>query len=211
MPSDIEICNIALSYVGKDEIRTFAKSNKAERVCERAYNHCLRRLLSGRYSWSFAREVASLRVTVGKDVNSYGTPYDKPIDCLVPRDILPEGTKQSWELIGDSIYTRVYSPQLLYTKKIERTSLMPEYFISALTMLIASMITPSMKGGTKIEGITEKRALAEVLEAMDADASIGTIYKRNDNDPNQDSFVNPDAAMSDYIAPTSETSDWWEL
>lgn len=202
MPSPVEICNMALLSLGHEGIRDFDKSTKAERVCEVAYSTCLKQLFI--YDWSFGRGVADLRVTDGAASNEYGTAYDLPIDCKRPLDIFPIGTRQRWVRIGKSIYTNVPSPKLLYTKHVPVSGDFPDYFVIALARSIEAEIAPAMKQDDKTTRTSMSKAQTALLEALDADARSNNEYRNPDNDPNYDTFVDPDVSEG-----TSSLENWY--
>jgi len=195
MASEIDICNLALVALGAEQIRDFTGANKRERVCETTYPHVRDMLLAG-YDWSFARVIATLRETVGAEANEYGTGYDVPNDCLRPVDIVPLGKGQRWEQIGSSIYTAVPEPKLRYTKRETNTGLYTIAFVNALSLQLAAAIAPTIRQNDKYEARLEQRATAALMLAQEEDAGRGEDYRHPDNDPNNDSFVNPDLADS---------------
>jgi len=191
MPTPVEICNIALIMIGADEIRDFDKSTKRHRACETMYNHLLPTLLIT-HDWSFAREVEPLRLLADGIPNEYGTPYEIPVECLRPIDVLPIGHGQKWEVIGGYIYTNTSSPSLKYTKKITNYSKFSTPFVNALAFAIAAAIAPSIKQNEKFEKGIETKAAIALAEAQEADAQIGNEHRHPDTDPDNDTFVNPD-------------------
>ena len=109
MPSSkIHICNIALASLGAQSIRSFDEDNKAARMCDTFFDSTRDYLLS-KFDWPFARAMAKLQAidTSAETLPPGYTAYGLPNDCRTPRDILPPGSRQSWELIGDRIYTEV--------------------------------------------------------------------------------------------------------
>jgi hypothetical protein len=195
--SAIEICNVALGIVGSEEIREFDKSTKRHRICEVMYKLNRTTLLSS-YDWSFARKIATLRSAEEEaEATDFGNPYNVPLDCSRAIDILPVGTHQPWELIGEFIYTPIPNPVLRYTRAVDNTGYFNGPFISALTWSIAASIAPTLRQDKKFEASMANMAAIKLMEAQEADARIGSTYREADNDPNLDSFVDPEA--SDYL------------
>jgi len=189
--SKIDICNSALALIGAELIRDFDKQSKSARVCEALYKMVRDRLLMS-YDWSCARVVATLTSASDIDSNSYGSPYEIPVDCMMPRDILPSGTKQAWHKQGKYIFTSVAGPQLQYTKKLTSEGDFDQPFVTALTYELAASIAPSVKGDVKLSKDIAQTAGYQVTAAQEADAGVGSEYRYADNDPNNDTFVNPD-------------------
>jgi hypothetical protein len=193
MSSDIEICNVALALVGADEIRAFDKTTKRERLCEIMYNYLVP-ALTACFDWSFARWLAPLRVMDEMPTTDFGIAYEIPIDCLRALDIMPEGKGQKWEQVGSAIYTSVPAPVLKYIRSVPNAGSLPQHFVNALTAAIAAGIAPGIKQDEKYEAKLKQEAAIALVVAQDADTQIGNRHKFPDVDPENDSFVNPDAA-----------------
>jgi hypothetical protein len=194
MPTPIEICNIALIRLGSDTIRDFDKATKRARACEGLYPIVRDQMLE-KYDWSFARGTtpAPLRVSAEHPVDPIlGTPYDLPVDCLKPRDVLPLGTDVPWEVVQDRLYTRLQSPRLRYTRKNITPGLFSASFSSALAFHLALELVPVIKAETELVTSLRGQALQALAEAQDEDAQRGSTFLHNDTDPNNDPFVNPD-------------------
>lgn len=192
--SVIDICNLALAMLGAEPVREFDKRSKSSRTCEVLYPMVRDDVLLG-YDWSCSRKIAVLRESFGVDSNEFGTAYDLPSDCLHPRDVLPIGTRQQWHKVGGIIYTPVSAPKLQYTKKLVDSGEFNFALITAISYQLAAVIAPSVIGDVKLSTQLISLAANKITLAQESDAGIGSDYRNPDTDPNNDTFVNPDAAF----------------
>jgi hypothetical protein len=188
---------MALAMLGAELIREFDKRSKAARICETLFPIVRDDLLLG-YDWSCARGIEALRESVGIDSNEFGTAYDIPIDCLHPRDILPVGTRQQWHKVGSVIHTNVSTPGLQYTKKLTDPGSFNQAFVSALIAQLASTIAPAVIGDVKLSNQFVTIAQNKITFAQESDAGVGSDYRNPDVDPENDTFVNPDAGLMPF-------------
>jgi hypothetical protein len=174
VPSDVDICNLSLGFIGADAIITSIDppDGTAEAGhCARVYPIARRELLDT-YAYSFAKTRVQLaEVTNTSAVWSYA--YALPSDCLNPLrvltlDVLSDAALYPWctpyplnEELG--LYTergtadfqveggvlRTHQPQavLLYTTDVVDSNRFSPTFVTALGMLTGSYLAgPIVKG-----------------------------------------------------------------
>lgn len=79
--NSIDICNLALAYIGNTRsIASMAEQSKEAILCSRFYNLTREQLLKS-FPWSFAVKTVDLTVTTETD-EKYGYVYEYPEDCL---------------------------------------------------------------------------------------------------------------------------------
>jgi hypothetical protein len=199
MATVIDICNAALAKLGAESIREFDKANKRSRVCEIMYPHA-RDTLLGQYDWSFARRIVALREALdATTVPELGKAYIIPQDCVRPLDVYPRGSADAWEVIGGFIYTRTAAPRLRYTRREANAGVYTTSFVDALAAKLAFEISPTILAATDNDRAGDRlqnRAQAALLYAQEEDASRGSEYLHPDKIMEQDSFVDPDAALA---------------
>jgi hypothetical protein len=190
--SSIAICNISLSTLGERSIRSFDEDNQRARLCGNLYDFAVEFVLS-QFDWPFARSYYDLREAMdsGFTFSDGRKTYQLPPDCLVARDVLPRGNKDSWEVIGNYAVMIPTSDamQLRYTKRETNPSL----FSGSFSMLVADFLTAKLSGPLKGGKVSESRALMEVFNFNLAtlpvvDANVGSGERNPDDDPNADSF-----------------------
>lgn len=186
-PSNIDICNIALNHVGHSEIRDYTETNGPQ--CKAFYDFD-RRWLLNRYDWSFARRRKLLQslVTPNNDtVYTFG--YQIPSDCLAPRFLEPGGNKVTWEVYSDEIHTDLDCAYLVYTEDLTNTEKFSPLFVDLLALKIASKLAQSLGSDKQMRNVlvTEFNVAYDLYVAEDAE--IGNVYKRDELNPDNDSWV----------------------
>ena len=200
--SKVSICNITLALLGADAIRSFDENNKRARMSDVFYESSRDYLLS-KFDWPFAKKFVQLQEVVP---SGYSAPeglciYQLPGDCKTPRDIHPKGSRQDWEVFGDKIYTTLTEGVwLYYTAKGENLSvnLFTEAFVQLLSLHMAVKMVMPITQDKALATEIKKQYADEQREAWESDANIGESYREYDEDPDNDSFVNPEV-NSDYV------------
>lgn len=143
MSSQTDICNLALSILGKPSIASLLDNGNAARVLNIEYDMIRRALLTGRPTWRFSVARASLPALVGTPVSGpFTTMYALPADCL---RILQVGdtypgldlsdyrlgpTDADYSLEGGNLLCDYGSPlSLVYICDVTDTALMDAWFV----------------------------------------------------------------------------------
>lgn len=203
--SKVSICNVSLASLGADSIRSFEEGNKRARMCQTFYEFSKNYLLS-KFDWPFAKRYMELKPvdTSIIDVPPEVYAYHLPSDCKTARDIAPEGSSTYWETRGALLYChrtpemRVF---LYYTSNVEDASLFTDTFAHLLSLMIAVKIAPSITQDKALTAAVGEQYRVEMLEAYESDANAGNVFRSHDEDPNNDSFVNPDLARFGTFTP----------
>jgi len=200
--SKIEICNIALAMLGADSIRSFDEKNKRARMADVFFDFT-RDYLLAKFDWPFARKLAKIQpldVASNKlTVPAGWYPYQLPNDCHTPRDLHPYGTDRKWHIMNDVLYCEV-SPDvdedllLYYTSKNIDVSKYSFTFNNLLSLGLAVKMCPAITQDKALTNALTEQFAVEQINAWESEANIGEDYRTHDEDPNNDSFVNPDGA-----------------
>lgn len=199
--SKISICNLALASLGADAIRDFDENNKRARMCDVFYDH-VRDWLLTKFDWPFARKLEYLQsvdidsLPVGTFVPEGTYVYAIPNACKTVRDLYPPGSRNPWEVLGKHLYCKVPPTedtiQIFYTAQITDVSLFSETFASLLASGIAVRIGPAITQDKALVGRIVQQFEQEQRDAWESDANEGNSYRAYDEDPQNDTFVNPD-------------------
>lgn len=192
--SSIDICNIAVGRIGGRPIRSFSDDNKIARQCELAYNTYLEDLQS-KYDWTFCtgyEELAMLSET-GTDELPYV--YALPADCLRVREVRPRSAKINWIRVGNKIYANSDAVTVLYSAKITDTGQFAGYFKTLMAAAVAQQIAMPLTQNVKISSKMETWFETMLIDALEVDASTNYEYRTPNEDPNNDTFVNPDGDL----------------
>lgn len=194
--SEVSICNLALSILGADGIRSFEENNKRARLSKNSYD-AARDFLLAKYDWSFSRNLLELQQVAEDDPNvEVGIPdgyylYKLPSDTIVPRDIWPRDSKLKWEVYGKYIMTTVDPVYLYYSRLVTDVGEFNQPFIEAVSYMIAARMAHPITQDVKLGREYKAEARQAIIESIALDANIGSEYRRLDENPDFDSFVNP--------------------
>ena len=87
MPSDVEICNIALSRVAHSQpIASLTEKSKAAELCRMFYGP-MRELVLRAFPWPFAESLVAL-ADIGTPAPGWAYRYRYPSECLKVRNIV---------------------------------------------------------------------------------------------------------------------------
>ncbi len=195
--SEVDICNQALAMVGADFIQALDNSTKRARACS-AFYPVLRDYLLARLDWPFAKK---LKVLTPLDAEQLSFkvpdgwyPYQVPSDCLAPRDLHPPGSRSRWKQFQNVLLIPVPSsaePKLYYTARIENPSLFSMTFVNLLAVGIAARLAPSIAQDKALTSALHKQWMNEQFTVFADDANIGEDYRTYDEEPLNDTFVDP--------------------
>lgn len=191
--SKIKICNMALAAVGADQIRSFSENNKRARQCE-VFFDLVRDYILFKFDWGFARRFVKLQQLADVETPPGIYAYGIPADCKIVRDLYPRGSKEWWEVTGDTFLCRFTdNVYIYYTGRCDEPVKFSDAFAYLIALLLAVKIAPSLTKNASTTKALYEQYLREEADAMEADASQSNDYRPVDEDPNFDSFVFPSA------------------
>lgn len=81
--NEVDICNLALNFLGKGIIKSLSENTELARTCKLHYDR-YRRILLKDYSWEFAERTMKLETVedFGDNVKGWNYVYCYPDDCL---------------------------------------------------------------------------------------------------------------------------------
>ena len=81
--NEVDICNLALNFLGKGVIKSLSENTELARTCKLHYDR-YRRILLKDYSWEFAERTMKLEPVedFGDNVKGWDYVYSYPDDCL---------------------------------------------------------------------------------------------------------------------------------
>lgn len=195
--SKVEICNVALSMLGADPIRSFDENNKRARMADVFFDFT-RDYLLAKFDWPFARKFVKLQPlnTDNMVVPEGKQPYKLPNDCHTARDVHPPGTNIPWHVMGIDLYVDCTDAAgdiyLYYTSKEIDVSKYPHTFANLLAVgLAVKLCGPITQDKALMSALMDQFAVEQV-NAWESEANVGEDYRAFDEDPNNDSFVYPD-------------------
>jgi len=196
--SKVAICNIALSLLGEDSIRSFTESNKRARSCSNLYDVSRDYILST-HDWAFARKfrlLQQLSVTDTSTIPSGLYVYALPYDCETPRDIYPRGSQDFWTVSENTLLSYLDTVSLYYTSTVTNPALFSNAFINILSIHLAYRLCIPITQDKALAKQLYTQYMSERLDSFESDANIGNDYRSYDEDPNNDAFVAPDGTAT---------------
>lgn len=176
MPSETEICNVALLRLGHSTIASLEEESKAGRLAKATYA-IIRDETLRNHPWNFAKGRIKLSSTGTAPVSVYSNAYTLPADSLrIVRVNYQDPKMGSWFVEGNEIVTDLGSPiEVEYIKKVTNTGLYDASFVLALAYNLARHWAETLtKAETVKTGVKED--LAEILQnARTSDGQESTV------------------------------------
>lgn len=200
MPSEVGICNLALIQVGELSIRSLEESTDRAGLCKTLYP-IVRDMVLSSYNWSFARKTELLQRL---DVDSVeGPTYQIPSDCLTPICLWPRGQLPAqYKVMGDKIIIPTYritgaetflatDRYLQYVRRETNTALFSSSFVDLLSLSLAARLAVPLANDIKWAATIQNELRIARQEAEAEDANRDDEYRNANEDPENDTFVNP--------------------
>lgn len=186
MPSEVSICNQALSHIGAEaEIESLTETSEEAKYCNIYYEHARDNLLR-EHPWNFAIKYQTL-AQIGTAPTNWEYQYQYPSDCLNALEIVntADDTVLEYEVISDGasgkyIITDVENAELRYTAKITDPNVFDVGFIEALTWALAYRIAEPITGNS------DKKGEAMTIFQNTIKAVKATDSGEGKNDPDKD-------------------------
>lgn len=181
MASQIEIVNLALTFLGDARILSIDDDTKPARESKAVYDN-VRDALFGGYNWSFAKTRAQLSASASTPSFQFGYQYEMPTNCLrllfigdyyVGADLVdyrgsPVG---EYEIEGRNILTDLGAPlNIKYIQRITDTSKYHPNFVMCLAAKLAYHLAEPLTQSNSKKGDAEVTFKRELNTAVRANA-----------------------------------------
>jgi hypothetical protein len=170
--SEIAICNQALALVGAEPISSFSDNTKTARFCQTLFAPTRDALLRSHY-WNFAIARIQLAQLVDVPLFEYSSAYALPNDCL--RVIRLSDRDAQFKIEGRKLFCYLSEAYIQYVKKETDTSKWDNYFIEALSYLLASKLAYPLVQSTSLAGSLFAQYEQIVKKAMSFDGQEGSM------------------------------------
>lgn len=181
MPSEVDICNLALQRLGAKSISSLTDDSNAARECNRVYAHARDTELRS-HPWNFARKRASLAASSTAPAFGYALQYPLPSDYL---RVLTTVEQDDFQIEDGNILTDDTAPlKITYIYRQTDPNAFDQTFIDLLVARIALDL---------VEKITQSKGKAEAAaqrytEARKEARKINA-HERTALEPPQDSWI----------------------
>lgn len=194
MSSAVEICNLALSNLGKSNINTLTEASAEARACNQFYEHT-RDMMVQAFPWTWAGKTASLASVTNTKDGQWEYAYQRPSDCLKVRwirpkyddDEVPVLTQQQemsypYAIEGDTIFCNLSPAWLRYTQRITDAGTFPPLFVDALSWQLAVRLAMPLTRDPKMRADAYQVAQVAIGAAQSADANEERHSSDHDSD-----------------------------
>ena len=180
MASEVEICNMALSFLGVDTIAALTEDSNEGKLC-RLHYPLVRDAVLRAYSWGFAIRRTSLAAVLPAPdyqwLHQYQLPTGpSPLRCLRVLDTEQDesSAKRLWKVEGSKILTNYPAPlNIRYIAQVVDSQAFDPLFVIALSMRMAGFLAAN---ATESAGRIEQSRIAyeaAITEARATDAATG--------------------------------------
>jgi hypothetical protein len=187
--TQVDICNIALGYVGISErIEAITDDVPEADACELHYDTVLDKAL-GKFDWAFARRLLTLSTFAGTPPSPWAYQYVWPTLATMVKPLYIDDeltVRESRERIpfkryqdgsGNSILlTMKDSAKLWYTYRETDVSKWPEWFVQFMAWSLAEKIAGPLTSEEDIQKMAKERAIVEMAEAISQESETEQEY-----------------------------------
>ena len=146
MASQIEICNIALGYLGAEPILSIGPETKSGRLCGLAWDIVRDEMLAC-HAWNFAIRRAALAVLAATPEFDFDYAYALPVDCLRVLVAKSEEREVQWVIEEGVLLSNFEDIEIKYISRITATGRYSSGFVSAMCARMAAQMALAMDGG----------------------------------------------------------------
>jgi hypothetical protein len=195
MTTQVEICNLALSLLGRPSINLLDENTAEARACRRLYRQARRACLATS-SWTFARtRVSAAPLTVPPDTQ-WRYAYQRPTDAIAIVRLLLDGDPphmgiafRQFAVLGDTIRTNLPPPVLIdYVSDLTDESRFPPLFTEYMAMHLAAMLSMDLVKRPETLRELRQQELRARSEAITADAAQDVQFYAFDEDHQQPGY-----------------------
>lgn len=181
MASEVSICNLALTNIGKDNIQSLNDAGAEAKACRQFYAH-VRDLVLQEYPWRFAGRTLSMAQLANDKLGAWRYAYIRPTDCLKVRWVRPAYSDQEpmteadeiaipYDIEGSTIYCNLSPAFLRYTYKLTDPTKFSPLFVEALGWHLAVRLAMPLTRDPKVRADAFQLALRASGTAQTADAN----------------------------------------
>lgn len=172
MASEVQICNLALSKIGEEQITSLLDNSKAARLCNLVYEP-LRDSVLRAHIWNFATKRVALAQSATTPAYEYDAQYTLPVDFLrmVSTNLLDD---EAYKIEGKFLLANSSSVKIRYIARITDPNQFDWLFVDALSARIAAEISISITDSRTITVDLFNIYNSKIAEARSIDAMEGT-------------------------------------
>lgn len=174
--SKVDIANLALEHLGKNEIASLTEDSLEARRCSKWIDFAIRQALE-RSPWTFAGKIAALAEVTNDYEERWARKFDRPNDCVKVRYVF-EGTDPydpsdfaPHQVLDGAIYTNIATPKLMYTYFNDSPTTWPAKFAEAASFMLARSIAMPLTKKMSFYDAMDQLYERSILQAIEYDAA----------------------------------------
>ena len=169
----IEICNIALDFIGADVISTFSDETRESRICNNSYELITKSCLSER-GWTFAKNLITLNKLSSQPLFGYSSASQLPSDYIRLEGKSNPGMPHS--INEKYLYCNAEEIKISYIFRASEENF-PEYFTLYLVNAFAKVLSISLLEDENKSAYYAKEALESRRKAgfVDSQSNGNTV------------------------------------
>ena len=178
MPSQVDVCNSALGFIGQPVISALTDGSKAANDCAREFPILLRSTLRD-HKWNFAFSRLSLAADAETPVSGFTRQFTTPADCLRVWEVGDGSYEWRVELGPDGLIRKILtdapSPIIIqYVRYVDDPNVWQGGFTTAFISLFASRLLGSIAHDFKGAATLYRQAVVELWEAKAVNGQEGS-------------------------------------
>lgn len=175
MPSEIDICNLALLKLGDERITSFTEGTDRATLCALVYP-LIRDAVLRAHPWNFALRRATLAQLATAPVYDYRYAYQLPTDpyCLRVLDTDLDQDNDRWKIEGRTLVCDASSVSIRYIARVTDPMEYDSLFVEALATRLAAEIADAITGDVRRKQLLMQEYLLKLQEARQADGHEGS-------------------------------------
>lgn len=184
MPSQTEICNLALMRLGEPSIMSINEQNKRANALKSCFD-LVRDMVLQDHPWNFAIKRTSLAKLTAVPESGYANSFQLPTDCLRVLGLVGDGHNVditlNYKIEGQQLQTDENVAQIKYIARITDTGRFTARFCSVLAARLALEISYSLVKSPNLQQMAMKVYQTELsaAKALDAQEDSPEVYQCN--------------------------------
>ena len=172
MSSEVQICNLALTKIGEEQILSLTENNKRGRICNLHYEPTRDAVLRS-HIWNFAVKREELALSVDTPSFDFTYQFALPNDYLRALNTNLDAS-YDWKIENGFVLCKSDSVKLRYIAKITDTNLFDSMFIEALSSRLAAEFAISLTDSLSLQAQMFSLYNGKIAEARSMDSMEGT-------------------------------------
>ena len=181
MASQIQICNLALGYLGAEPVLSIDEETKTGRCLKLAWDLVRDEVLAC-HAWNFSTRRAALAVLEEAPEFEWSYQYELPGDCLRVLAAKSEDLEVPWVVEGGMLLSNVEDIEIRYLARITATGRFTPGFVAALAARLGAELALTLtESSSRFESLYKLYG-ARLAQAKKDDVREQNFTEADDSD-----------------------------